>query len=73
SILRFVNVFKGDPTFTKACRSNMEPFNRKFKAPFHRGLNCTKKQHLLGKLGVQLQCPIRWFLNDEPSLKIQKT
>lgn len=73
SILRFCEVFKTDPTLAKACRANMEPFNRRFKAPFHHGLNCTKKAHLLGKLRLQLNCEVRWFLDDEPALNIQGT
>ncbi len=66
SILRFVEVFKKDPTLQKRNRSNMEPYNRRFKAPFHRGLNCTKKTHLLGKLKLQLKCDVRWLI-DAPS------
>lgn len=65
-ILRFVDIFKNDPTLQKRNRSNMEPFNRRFKAPFHRGLNCTKKNHLLGKLKLQLKCDVRWLI-DIPS------
>jgi hypothetical protein len=47
AILQFVSVFKEDPTLAKACRANMEPYNHRFKAPFNKGLNCTKKDHLI--------------------------
>lgn len=67
SILRFVGVFKANPTLRKACRSNMEPFNRRFKAPFKQGLNCTKKTHLIGKLKLQLKCDICWLLDRQES------
>jgi hypothetical protein len=67
AILRFVSVFKDDPSLAKACRANMEPFNRRFKAPFNKGLNCTKKDHLIGKLELQLGCEIRWKI-DAPSV-----
>jgi len=65
-ILRFVDVFKKDPTLKKRNRANMEYYNRRFKAPFNRGLNCTKKTHLLGKLKLQLNCEVRWLI-DVPS------
>lgn len=65
-ILRFVDIFKNDPALQKRNRSNMEPFNRRFKAPFHRGLNCTKKTHLLGKLKLQLKCNVRWLIDTPP-------
>ena len=68
AILRFVKVFKEDPSLLIACRANMEPFNRRFKAPFHRGLNCTKKDHLIVKLELQLGCEIRWKLETPATL-----
>jgi len=61
SILRFVEVFKEDPTLARSCRANMEFFNKRFKAPFQHGLNCTKQAHLLAKLQLQLGCKIRFF------------
>ncbi|MHA1727957.1 MAG: transposase [Promethearchaeota archaeon] len=73
SILRFIEVFKRDRTLTKANRTSMEYENRRFKAPFRHGLNCTSKKHLIGKLKLQLTPDVRWFLDDTPSLNIQKT
>lgn len=64
AILRFVRVFQQDPTLRKGCRANMEPYNRRFKAPFRRGLNCTKKTHLINKLELQLKCEVRWLIED---------
>jgi len=61
SILRFVEVFKEDPTMARSCRANMEFFNKRFKAPFQHGLNRTKQAHLLAKLQLQLGCEIRFF------------
>lgn len=61
SILRFVEVFKANPTLARSCRANMEFFNKRFKAPFQHGLNCTKQVHLLAKLQLQLGCDIRFF------------
>jgi len=61
SILRFVEVFKEDPTLARSCRANMEFFNRRFKAPFQHGLNRTKQAHLLAKLQLQLGCEVRFF------------
>lgn len=60
-ILRFVDVFKADPTLARSCRANMEFFNKRFKAPFQHGLNRTKQAHLLAKLQLQLGCEIRFF------------
>ncbi|MHA1451149.1 MAG: hypothetical protein ACTSP4_17245, partial [Candidatus Hodarchaeales archaeon] len=65
SILRFVEVFKKDPSLAKACRANMEHYNTKFKAPFHHGLNCTKHGNLMAKLQLQLGCEVRSFLNGD--------
>ena len=65
SILRFVKVFKIDPTLAKACRANMEHYNMKFKAPFRQGLNRTKHGHLMAKLKLQLGCEVRSFLNED--------
>lgn len=61
SILRFVEVFKEDPTMARSCRANMEFFNKRFKAPFQHGLNRTKQAHLLAKLQLQLGCEIRFI------------
>ena len=72
SILRFVEVFKRDCTLTRANRTNMEYENRRFKAPFRHGLNCTSKRHLIGKLKLQLTPDVRWFLEDSSPLNIQK-
>ena len=65
SILRFVKVFQEDPSLGKACRANMEYYNRRFKAPFQKGLSCTKQEHLLSKLQLQLGCEIRFFLDEK--------
>jgi hypothetical protein len=62
-IYRCVNVFKADRTLTAANRASMEYFNRNFKKLFQTGLNCTKQEHLLNKLELQLNCPVRFFLN----------
>ncbi len=62
SILRFVDVFLADPSLTPANRSSMEYENRRFKAPFTHGLNCTGVDHLIGKLQLQLTPDVRWYL-----------
>jgi len=67
SILRFVEVFKEDPTLARSCRANMEFFNKRFKAPFQHGLNRTKQAHLLAKLQLQLGCEIRFFSENKVS------
>lgn len=64
-ILRFVEVYKAHPDLPKACRANMEPFNYRIKAPFKRGKNCTKRDHLQGKLQLQLGCEVRFFMEEE--------
>ena len=64
-ILRFVEVYKAHPDLPKACRANMEPFNHRVKAPFKRGKNCTRRDHLQGKLQLQLGCEVRFFLKEE--------
>lgn len=63
SIIRFVDVYKTDPKLGKSGRASMEPINRNFKAPFHKGLNCTKRDHILGKLNLQMGCEVRWLLD----------
>jgi len=62
SILRFVEVFKRNPSLAKVCRANMEHYNTKFKAPFRHGLNRTKHSYLIAKLQLQLECEVRAFL-----------
>lgn len=76
SILRFVVAFKGNPELSRACRANMEYFNRNFKAPFRQGLNCTSQSQLHAKLQFQLGCEVRFLLENvkKPMRRsIQKT
>jgi len=63
AILRFIGFFQKHPEFPRACRANMESFNRNFKAPFKAGLNCTKLPHLQVKLQLQLNCEVRFFVD----------
>lgn len=64
-ILRFVEVFKKYPNLPKACRSNMEYYNLRFKKPFKRGNNLTKKERLISKLNMQFYGKVEWFLEDK--------
>ncbi|MHA1214436.1 MAG: hypothetical protein ACTSPG_04025 [Candidatus Hodarchaeales archaeon] len=72
SILRFVEVFKEEPTLPKSCRANMEFFNKRFKAPFQHGLNRTKQAHLLAKLQLQLGCKVRFFSDNKELIQRYK-
>jgi len=65
NILRFVNYFKENPELTKAQRSNMEFYNKKFKEPFESGNNLLKKERVLGRLNMQLSGKVEWFLENE--------
>jgi hypothetical protein len=65
AILRFKDVFQANPSLAYACRANMEYYNRHFKAPFQHGLNCTKQEHLLAKLKLQLGCEVRFFVEEK--------
>jgi hypothetical protein len=65
NILRFVDYFKQHPGLTKAQRSNMEFYNKKFKEPFESGNNLLKKERVLGRLNTQLSGRVEWFLEDE--------
>lgn len=65
NILRFVNYFKANPGLSKAQRSNMEFYNRKFKEPFEAGNNLLKKERVLGRLNTQLSGKVEWFLGNK--------
>jgi len=65
NILRFVDYFKQNPELTKAQRSNMEFYNKKFKEPFESGNNLLKKERVLGRLNMQLSGKVEWFLENE--------
>jgi len=64
-ILRFVEYFKQNPGLSKAQRSNMEFYNKKFKEPFESGNNLLKKERVLGRLNTQLSGKVEWFLDNE--------
>lgn len=65
NILRFVEYFKENPELTKAQRSNMEFYNKKFKEPFESGNNLLKKERVLGRLNTQFSGKVEWFLDNE--------
>lgn len=65
NILRFVEYFKQNPGLSKAQRSNMEFYNKKFKEPFESGNNLLKKERVLGRLNTQLSGKVEWFLENE--------
>jgi len=65
NILRFVDYFKQNPELTKAQRSNMEFYNKKFKEPFESGNNLLKKERVLGRLNTQFSGKVEWFLENE--------
>ena len=65
NILRFVEFFKQNPELSKAQRSNMEFYNKKFKEPFESGNNLLKKERVLGRLNTQLSGKVEWFLENE--------
>jgi len=65
NILRFVEFFKQNPGLSKAQRSNMEFYNKKFKEPFESGNNLLKKERVLGRLNTQLSGKVEWFLENE--------
>jgi len=66
AILRFSEVFRKDKSLGKACRANMEFFNRVVKAPFEKGLNRTKPNNVKNKLQLQLNCEVRLFPEKTP-------
>jgi len=68
NILRFVDFFKQNPELSKAQRSNMEFYNKKFKEPFESGNNLLKKERVLGRLNTQLSGKVEWFLENEAVL-----
>ncbi|MHA1378749.1 MAG: hypothetical protein ACTSRG_10240 [Candidatus Helarchaeota archaeon] len=64
-IIRFVDVFKKYPDLPKACCSNMEYYNSRFKRPFKRGNNLLKKERLISRLNMQFAGKVEWFLEDK--------
>lgn len=64
-ILRFVELSKKGSPLSRACHSNMEYYNKKFKEPFNSGNNLLKKERLLGRLNTQFSGKIEWFLEEK--------
>ena len=60
-----LDYFKKNPALTKAQRSNMELYNKKFKEPFESGNNLLKKERVLGRLNTQFSGKVEWFLENE--------
>ena len=65
NILRFKEFYQRHPDLPKACRTNMEYYNSRFKAPFKRGNNLLKKERLMYRLGMQFAGEIHWFLKEK--------
>ena len=62
-IIAFAKVFLEHPELGKACRANMEWFNKRVKAPFKASLNRQGLDHIVNRMQLQLGGEVRNFIN----------
>ena len=62
-IIAFKKVFLEHPELGKACRANMEWFNKRVKAPFKASLNRQSIDHVINRMELQLGGEVRNFIS----------
>ena len=61
-IISFARIFLEHPELEKACRSNLEWFNKRVKAPFKYSFNRQSTKNIINRLQLQIGGEIRNFL-----------